>query len=101
MLPEQEDVEWHSDRIPLSTDPNGLQDARVSQLAADQVVLEHAWLLNADVNTYQKKCHYLRDTVRLHSRMQMIISGNTECLKIYLHVIWLNAANKKGVAPEM
>lgn len=54
-LPEQEDVEWHSDRIPLSTDPNGLQDARVSQLAADQVVLEHGRLLNADVNTYKKK----------------------------------------------
>lgn len=53
MLPEQEDVEWHSDRIPLSTDPNGLQDTRVSQLAADQVVLKHTWLLNVDAHVKQ------------------------------------------------
>lgn len=55
VLPEQEDVEWHSDRIPLSTDPNGLQDARVSQLAADQLVLKHAWLLSADAHVSQWK----------------------------------------------
>lgn len=24
VLPEQEDVEWHSDRVSLSADPNGL-----------------------------------------------------------------------------
>lgn len=53
MLPEQEDVEWHSDRIPLSADPNGLEDTRVSQLAADQVVLKHTWLLNADAHVKQ------------------------------------------------
>lgn len=48
-------MEWHSDRIPLSTDPNGLQDARVSQLAADQVVLKHVWLLNADAYASTKQ----------------------------------------------
>ncbi len=54
MLPEQEDVEWHSDRIALSADPDGLKDTRVSQLAADQVVLKHTWLLNADAHVKQR-----------------------------------------------
>lgn len=54
MLPEQEDGEWHSDRIPLSTDPNGLHDTRVSQLVADQVVLIYTWLLNTDASTFEK-----------------------------------------------
>lgn len=53
-LPEQEDVERHSDRIPLSADPDGLQDARVSQLAADQVVLKNAWLLKLGCKDVKK-----------------------------------------------
>lgn len=57
MLPEQEDVEWHSDGVSLSTDSDGLQDPRVSQLAADQLVLKHARLLNTDsnVNTFNRE----------------------------------------------
>ena len=65
MLPEQEDVEWHSDRIPLSTDPNGLEDPRVFQLVDDQVVLKHTWLLNTHISTFEKQCHYQQDAVRL------------------------------------
>jgi len=49
MLPEEEDIEWHSNRISLPTDPYGLQDPGVPQLAADQVILKHAWLLSTDV----------------------------------------------------
>lgn len=52
ILPEQEDVEWHSDRISLFSDPNGFQDTRVSQLAAHQIVFKHTWLLNTDVFTH-------------------------------------------------
>lgn len=44
-VPEEKDVEWHSDRVALSADPDGLQDPGVSQLAADQLVLKHGWPL--------------------------------------------------------
>lgn len=49
MLPEQEDIEWHSDWISLFADPNGLHDTRVQQLAVYQFVLKHTWLLKTDV----------------------------------------------------
>lgn len=49
--PEEEDVERHPDGIALLADPDGLQDARVSQLTTDQLVFKHACLLNA----HQKK----------------------------------------------
>jgi len=55
VLPEQEGVEWHSDRIPLSADPDGLEGACVSQLAADQLVLKHTRLLNSDVRTLDER----------------------------------------------
>lgn len=66
MLPEQEDVERHSDRISLSTDPNGLQDTGVSQLAAHKFNFKHTWFLrkakvqiNICKHIYIIKCHYL------------------------------------------
>ena len=46
LVPEQEDIERHPDRISLPTDPDGFQDARVSQLAAHQFVFHHTWQLN-------------------------------------------------------
>lgn len=72
----------------------------MSQLAADQIILKHAWLLNA-IKYGSRFKENLRDKVRLHSRMTMITGGNIDCLNIYLEVIWLNTANKKGVASEM
>lgn len=47
-VPEKEHTEGHSDRIPLSANPNGLQDPRVFQLAADEVVIKHIRFLTAD-----------------------------------------------------
>lgn len=66
MSPEQEDVEWHSDRIPLSTDPDGLQHTGVSQLTADQVVLKHAWLLNTDVKRGHSEAGFMHANDRYH-----------------------------------
>lgn len=43
--PEEEDVEVHPDRVALFADADGLQDARVPQLIADQLVLKHGSLL--------------------------------------------------------
>lgn len=43
--PEEEDVEVHPDGIALFADADGLQDARVPQLTADQLVLKHGSLL--------------------------------------------------------
>lgn len=43
--PEEEDVEVHPDGIALLADADGLQDARVPQLTADQLVLKHGSLL--------------------------------------------------------
>lgn len=45
-IPEEEDVERHPDGIALFADPDGLQDARVSELTTDQLVFKHACLLN-------------------------------------------------------
>lgn len=46
-IPEEEDIERHPDGIALLADPDGLQDAWVSQLTTDQLVFKHACLLNA------------------------------------------------------
>lgn len=85
-LPEQKNVEWHSDRIPLPADPDGLQDPRVSQLVADQLCFKHSWLLNAEKH------------VRMFDKRGLSCSVGEET---YLHVIWLDAADKKRVAPEI
>lgn len=89
ILPKQEDIEWHPNWISLFTDPDCFQDPRVAQLAADQVVLKHAWLLS-------------RNRQQLGSTFQNTSSvrDQNQCLQIYLHAIWLNAANEKGVAPR-
>lgn len=50
--PEEEDVEVHPDRVALFAYPDGLQDARVPQLTADQLVLKHCRLLKK--KDYQK-----------------------------------------------
>lgn len=54
-VPEQEHAEGHSDRIPLPANPNGLQDPRVFQLAADEVVIKHTGFLMADGHTVTYK----------------------------------------------
>lgn len=94
-LPEQEGVEWHSDRISLPTDPDGLQDTRVSQLAAHQVVFKHTWLLNIEVDIHMEA--ELKHT-HTHVKCANVVQ---KYLIVYLHIVWLNAANKKRIAPEM
>lgn len=95
-VPEEEHAEGHSNRIPLSANPNGLQDPRVFQLAADEVIIKHPWFLTADGHTviYRKTQNDKVGLVHANNHKKKV-------LEIYLHVIWFNTANKKGVASEM
>lgn len=72
--PEEEDVEVHPDGVALFADADGLQDARVPQLTADQLVLKHASLLRKKTNKQKHNSERAYQIVCLH-----LFGGDAEC----------------------
>lgn len=96
--PVNEDEERDADGEALLADADGLQDARVTQLAADHIGLEEPWLLGGQgVKPWWPRGQILTSEGQGDTRTH--VAPRTH--RAHLLVVGFEAAHKEGVAPML